>query len=62
MPLMDGHEMLGHLRRNPSLKDTPVVMITLLSEAHDIAIASVYGISDYIVNLCIHAPIAELHQ
>lgn len=49
MPLMDGHEMLEHLRMNQTLKTTPVVMVTMLSEAHDIATASIHGISDYIV-------------
>lgn len=49
MPMMDGHEMLEHLRMNQTLKTTPVVMVTMLSEAHDIATASIHGISDYIV-------------
>ncbi|MCK5000508.1 MAG: response regulator transcription factor [Anaerohalosphaera sp.] len=49
MPLMNGHEMLEHIRMNQSLDNTSVIMVTNLSEAHDIATASVHGISDYIV-------------
>ncbi len=48
MPVMNGHEMLEHLRNQPDLKDTPVIMLTALCEAHDIAAASSYGIADYV--------------
>ena len=48
MPVMDGHEMLERLRNHPDLKDTPVIMLTALCEAQDIATVSSYGISDYI--------------
>lgn len=48
MPGMNGHEMLGHLRNRPEMKDIPVIMCTALCEADDIAKASSYGVVDYI--------------
>jgi len=48
MPVMNGYEMLEHLRKNPQLKDIPVIMLTAMCEAQDIAKASSYGIADYI--------------
>lgn len=48
MPVMNGHEMLERLRKHPDLKDIPVIMLTALCEADDIAIVSSYGISDYV--------------
>jgi len=48
MPVMNGSEMLERLRNHPDLKDTPVIMLTALCEAQDIAAVSSYGISDYI--------------
>ena len=48
MPVMNGHEMLEHLRRNPSLKDMPVIMVTARCEAEDVAAASAYGVADYV--------------
>jgi DNA-binding response OmpR family regulator len=40
--------MLERLRKNPQLKDIPVIMLTAMCEAQDIAKASSYGIADYI--------------
>ena len=48
MPVMNGYEMLEQLRKNPQLKDVPVIMLTAMCEAQDIAKASSYGIADYI--------------
>jgi len=48
MPVMDGQEMLKCLRKQPNIKDTPVIMVTATYEMRDIAIVSSYGISDYI--------------
>jgi DNA-binding response OmpR family regulator len=48
MPVMNGIEMLAQLRENPELKNTPVIMVTAVCEAHDIAAASSFGIVDYI--------------
>lgn len=48
MPVMNGHEMLEHLRNNPELKNIPVIMLTALCEPQDIASASAHGIADYV--------------
>lgn len=48
MPVMDGHEMLERLRKNPDLKDIPVIMVTALCEPGDITTASSYGVADYV--------------
>lgn len=47
MPVMNGHEMLERMRKDPILKGTPVIMVTAFCEAEDIATASSYGIKDY---------------
>lgn len=59
MPVMNGHEMLEHLRKNPTLKDIPVIMCTALCEAQDIAAASSYGISDYVTKPFDYADLIE---
>jgi len=48
MPVMNGHEMLEHLRKRQHLKDIPVIMVTALCEPRDIAVASSYGVVNYI--------------
>ena len=48
MPIMNGLEMLERMRKNPVLRETPVIMVTALCESHDIAAASAYGIADYV--------------
>lgn len=48
MPIMNGHETLEQIRKHPTIKDTPVIMVTALCEKQDIAAASAYGISDYV--------------
>jgi two-component system alkaline phosphatase synthesis response regulator PhoP len=48
MPVMNGHEMLEHLRNNPELKDIPVIMLTARCEPQDIASASAHDIADYV--------------
>ncbi len=48
MPVMNGLEMLERMRRNPALKDIPVIMVTALCERQDIAAASAFGIADYV--------------
>jgi CheY-like chemotaxis protein len=48
MPVMNGHEMLDHLRNRPGLKNIPVIMCTALCDAEDIAKASSLGVVDYI--------------
>ena len=48
MPVMDGHKMLNDLRRDPALKNIPVIMVTALCEPEHIAEASSYGVTDYV--------------
>lgn len=48
MPVMNGHEMLDRLRKNPDLKFMPVIMVTALCEVQDIATASSYDVVDYV--------------
>ena len=49
MPVMNGHEVLEHLGRDPDLKDTPVIMVTATCEVEDIATACSHGVVDYVV-------------
>jgi CheY-like chemotaxis protein len=48
MPVMNGHETLEHLSKDPELKNIPVIMVTAACEVDDIATASSFGIVDYI--------------
>ncbi|OHB59969.1 MAG: hypothetical protein A2167_06625 [Planctomycetes bacterium RBG_13_46_10] len=48
MPIMNGHDVLERLKQNPELKNIPVIMVTALCEAQDIAKASSYGVVDYV--------------
>jgi DNA-binding response OmpR family regulator len=48
MPVMDGHEMLQHLRADETLKSIPVIMVTARCASQDIAAASALGVSDYV--------------
>ncbi len=49
MPVMDGHEMLEALRKQPDGNDISVIMLTARSQTQDIARANACGIDDYIV-------------
>lgn len=49
MPIMDGHEMLETLRKDPKGKDISVIMLTARSQTEDIVRANACGIEDYIV-------------
>ena len=49
MPIMDGHEMLEALRKQPGGDYSSVIMLTARSQTHDIARANACGIEDYIV-------------
>lgn len=49
MPVMDGHEMLEVLRKQPECNDISVIMLTARSQTQDIARANACGIDDYIV-------------
>ena len=49
MPVMDGHEMLEILRKQPECEDISVIMLTARSQTQDIARANACNIDDYIV-------------
>jgi two-component system alkaline phosphatase synthesis response regulator PhoP len=49
MPIMDGHEMLEALRKQPGGNYSSVIMLTARSQTQDIARANACGIDDYIV-------------
>ncbi len=49
MPIMDGHEMLEVLRKQPGGQNVSVIMLTARSQSQDIARANACGIDDYIV-------------
>lgn len=49
MPVMDGFEMLKHLRANPATKATKVIMLTANSSHEFIKEAVALGVRDYIV-------------
>jgi CheY-like chemotaxis protein len=48
MPIMNGHETLEHLNKDPQLKGIPVIMVAAACEMDDIATASSFGVVDYI--------------
>jgi CheY-like chemotaxis protein len=48
MPVMNGHEVLERLKQHEELKNIPVIMVTALCEAQDVAKASSYGVVDYV--------------
>ncbi len=49
MPIMDGHEMLEVLRKQPDGNFSSIIMLTARSQTQDIARANACGIDDYIV-------------
>lgn len=48
MPVMNGHDMLDCLRRDPNLKGIPVIMCTLSNRIEDITKATSLNISEYV--------------
>jgi two-component system, OmpR family, alkaline phosphatase synthesis response regulator PhoP len=49
MPIMDGHEMLEHLRKTEEVKDTSVIILSARNQTQDLGRANANGIDDYIV-------------
>lgn len=49
MPVMDGHEMLQALRKDPDGQNCSVIMLTAKHQMEDIEKANASGIDDYIV-------------
>ncbi len=49
MPDMDGFEMLETLRQDPATARIPVIMVTALNDASDVARAFHLGVTDYLI-------------
>ncbi|MFC1651214.1 response regulator transcription factor [Candidatus Latescibacterota bacterium] len=49
MPVMDGYEVLKHIKEDDNLKDIPVIMLTAKSQEQDIIKGFDLGSEDYIV-------------
>ena len=49
MPIVDGFEVLVHMRRNPNIANTPVVMCTANSTREDVVKILQMGVIGYIV-------------
>ncbi|MFC1541103.1 response regulator transcription factor [Candidatus Latescibacterota bacterium] len=49
MPVMDGYEVLKHIKEDDSLKEIPVIMLTAKSQEQDIIKGFNLGSEDYIV-------------
>ena len=49
MPVMDGITMVRRMRENPTLKRTPVIMLTTESGPQQIATAARLGVRDYLI-------------
>ncbi|MBW1780311.1 MAG: response regulator [Deltaproteobacteria bacterium] len=49
MPVMNGTEMLNKLKKDPDLKDTPVIMLTAESGKENVLEIVKMGVSDYMV-------------
>ena len=48
MPVMDGVTMLRHMRENPELKRTPVIMLTAEASPEIIGTVARLGVRDYV--------------
>lgn len=48
MPEMSGFQMLEQMRQNSRLKDIPVIMLTAVCDANNIALAGSLGVIEYV--------------
>jgi len=48
MPEMDGFELLANIRRDPTLTDLPVIMLTAKAQDKDVMIGYQYGADMYL--------------
>jgi two-component system chemotaxis response regulator CheY len=49
MPVMSGLELVTAMRGNPTLKQTPVLMVTTVAEKDEIVKAMQAGVTNYVV-------------
>jgi len=59
MPVMDGVTMLTNLKKNPELKDIPVIMLTAEHGQENVANIVSLGVRDYLVKPFKDAQIVE---
>jgi two-component system, chemotaxis family, chemotaxis protein CheY len=62
MPNMNGFELLGHIKKDDSLKHLPVLMVTAEARKEDIVAAAQGGASGYIVKPFTKATLEEKVQ
>ncbi len=49
LPKVDGHQVLGEIKKNPDLKHIPVLVLTSSNDPSDIALAKQNQADDYLV-------------
>ncbi|MBI2050609.1 MAG: response regulator [Parcubacteria group bacterium] len=49
MPKVDGFEVLAEMKKDPELKNIPVVLLTNLSEVSDVSRAKKLGAAEYLI-------------
>ena len=62
MPNMNGFELLGHIKKDESLKHLPVLMVTAEARKEDIVRAAQDGAAGYIVKPFTKATLEEKVQ
>ena len=64
MPVMDGFKVLQAMRKEPKLKDIPVVILSVLGQEKDVSAAKEAGADDYIVKstLSMKEAIERIHE
>lgn len=63
MPLMDGYELCREIKRDDTLRNIPVILLTALSEPEDIIEALKAGADSYLTKPCIEASLlARIHS
>ncbi len=62
MPQMNGYEVLQAIRENESIKDTPVILVSAMAEAKDVAQGLQIGANDYITKpIDVDVTVARIH-
>lgn len=49
MPQMNGYELCRHIKANPDLRDTPVILVTTLSDADEVLLGLKSGADSFVV-------------